>query len=470
MDAVTRPETGTRSMPGTLRPKATAAFAVAFVLGLAGPACYGQAPADLSLRVAVERALANSAQLQAAGSAVRVAEERTREAYGGMFPHVSAETSYLGSFAGPSPAGAAVPDHAVAASLRVDQAVLDVPAFRALDAAERRQRLRGEELRGFAHALVDEVRQRYYDALLAREEERLTAESIDRLQQTLTDTQARHREGFATDDELLRLQVQFANLQAELQRIRNDFAVARGMLLVAMGEDPLQPVSLQGDLGELRLAADERNGSSNAGLLEASGADRLAAADEEQLRLDAMTHRSDLRQLRTLHQLDELQIRIQEAEYLPTIRAFGSVDFSPRWQMSASAGVALKWRLFDGFSRDARVEQRREELRQTAARMKHAELVMLNQVHTHAASMREAHARAASQMRSVEQAQAGYDIAILRFRAGIGAQLDVIAAESVLRQSQFSYARAVYDYLSAASQLEVATGVVPIAETSFGGA
>ena len=453
------------------RPAAvTTAVAAAVVMGLAVPACHAQEQAVLSLRAAVERALAASAQLRAAGSAVRIAEERTREAHGGVLPQVSAETSYVGSFAGPPSTGAAVPDHAVAASLRVDQAVLDVPAFRALDAAERQQRLRGEELRGAAHALVDEVRQRYFDALLAREEERLTAQGIARLQQTLSDTQARHREGFATDDELLRLQVQFANLQAELQRVRTEFAVAIGTLLVAMGEDPLQPVSLQGDLGALRLAADERNGPSNADLLAASGAARLAAADEEQLRLDAMTHRSDLRQLRTIHQLDELQIRIQEAESLPTIRAFGSVDVNPRWQVSASAGVSLRWQLFDGFSRDARVEQRREEQRRTTARMQHAELVMLSQVHAHAASMREASARAASQARSIEQAQATYEIAILRFRAEVGAQLDVIAAESVLRQSQFGYARAVYDHLSAASRLEVTTGVVPLADAALGGA
>ena len=457
-------------MPARRPAAVTAAVAAAVVMGLAVPACHAQEQAVLSLRTAVERALAASAQLRAAGAAVRIAEERTREAHGGVLPQVSAETSYVGSFGAPPPTGAAVPDHAVAASLRVDQAVLDVPAFRALDAAERQQRLRGEELRGAAHALVDEVRQRYFDALLAREEERLTVQSIARLQQTLSDTQARHREGFATDDELLRLQVQFANLEAELQRVRTDFAVARGTLLVAMGEDPLQPVLLPGDLGALRLAAGERNGPSNADLLAASGAARLAAADEEQLRLDAMTHRSDLRQLRAIHQLDELQIRIQEAESLPTIRAFGSVDVNPRWQVSASAGVALRWQLFDGFSRDARVEQRREELSRTTARMQHAELVMLSQVHAHAASMREASARAASQARSVEQAQAGYEIAVLRFRAGVGAQLDVIAAESVLRQSQFGYARAVYDYLSAASRLEVATGVVPLADAALGGA
>ena len=470
----TRPETGAGGTLGARKPppRVPAALASVVLLALAAPLCYGQTPGPLSLRAAVERALANSAQLQAAGSAVRVAEQRTREAYGGVYPQVLAETSYLGSVGDRDRllTSTTTLDHTVAASLRLNQTVLDVPAFRGLDAAERRQRLRGEELRGAAHTLVDEVRQRYFDALLAREEERLTAQSISRLQQTLSDTQARHREGFATDDELLRLEVQFANLEAEQQRMRHEMTAAHGALLVAMSEDPLQTVALQGELGALRLAPEETNSPVNTELLAASGAGPLMTAAEEQLRRTALTHRSDLRQLRTLQHLDELQIGIQEAEYLPTIRAFGSLDFNPRWQVSASAGVAMQWQLFGGFARDARLEQRREELRQTAARMRHAELVMLNQVHTLAASLREANARAASQMQSIERARASYEIAVLRFRAGVGAQLDVIAAESVLRQSQFSYARAVYDYLSAASQLEVAVGVVPLADASGAGA
>ena len=468
------PHTGARRAPGTGKPppRVPAALAAAVLLGFAAPACHGQAPGVLSLRAAVERALANSALLQAAGSAVRVAEQRTREAYGGVYPQVLAETSYLGSLGDRDQprTGATALDHTVAASLRLNQTVLDVPAFRGLDAAQRHQRLRGEELRGAAHTLVDEVRQRYFDALLSREEERLTAQSISRLQQTLSDTQARHREGFATDDELLRLEVQFANLEAERQRIRQEMNAAHGALLVAMSEDPLQTVALQGDLGALRLAPEETNSPVNTELLAASGAGPLMTAVEEQLRRTALTHRSDLRQLRTLLHLDELQIEIQEAEYLPTIRAFGSLDFNPRWQVSASAGVAMQWQLFGGFARDARIEQRREELGQTAARMRQAELVMLNQVHTLAASLREANGRAATQMRSIEQARKSYEIAVLRFRAGVGAQLDVIAAESVLRQSEFSYARAVYDYLSAASRLEVAVGVVPFADASGAGA
>ena len=202
--------------------------------------------------------------------------------------------------------------------------------FSGLQAAERLRELRGEELRGAAQQLVDLVRRRYFAVLLAQERERLTAQSIARLQQTLREARAREREGLAAEDELLLLEVQLANLEAGLLQARNQIAAARGSLLVAMGDDPSREVALQGTLSELRLAAGAVNAPANADLLAASGAARLAAAEAEQLWRTAMTDRSDLRQLRTLERISGLQLTVQEAEYLPTIRAFGAVDFQLR--------------------------------------------------------------------------------------------------------------------------------------------
>ena len=452
----------------------------------------------LPLRSAVEIALANSARLQAARSAVTIAEFQIREAYSGVYPQVSVEASYLRTL------GAAeqivsdgvtsqrepqqgTPDNNWSASLKLNQTALDFRVFSGLDAAQGLRGLRGEELRGAAQQVVDLVRQRYFDALLAQEQERLIEQSSARLEQTLRETQARQREGFASDDELLRLQVQLANLEANLLWARSRIAAARGALLVAMGADPLQAPQLQGTLSELRLAPDAINSPANAGLLAVSGAGALAASGTEQLRHIAMTSRSDLRQLRAVHALGELQVTVQQAAYLPTIRAFGSVDFSTadqdddeefgrpggspaeysQWRVSASAGLAVQWQIFSGFARDARVAQRQEELRQTAARLRQAEREMLHQVHTLVGSLQAARARAASRLRAVEQAGESYQIAAARFGAGVGSQLEISAAESVLLESQFNYAEAVHEYLAAASQLELAVGRVPLVDSAY---
>ncbi len=486
------------------------------VLGFAVLPAYGQSlpgSGALPLRSAVSIALANSLQLQAARSAVNVAEHQISEAYSGVFPQLSLEASYRRFADGVEQlleCGDQAPqdedqrrgwtcpdynktvvresqgsiDNLWSAGLRLNQAVLDMRVFSGLEAAQELRALRGEELRGAAQQLVDLVRRRYFAALLAQERERLTEQSIARLQQTLRETRARYREGFASEDEVLRLDVQIANLEANLLRARNQITAAHGALLVALGEDPLQAVTLQGTLSELRLNGGPANSAANADLLAVAGAERLTAADTEELRRSAMTDRSDLRQRRSTENLSALQLSVQEAAYLPTIRASANADFTssdedydaeygipPRgagdpftqWQLSASIGLSVQWQLFGGFGHDARVAQRREEVRQAGALLRQSELETRYQVSTMIGSLHEARARAASQVRSIEQAERSYAIAAARYGEGVGSQLDVTAAESTLLESQFNYAQAVHDYLAAASQLEVAVGQVPLA-------
>ena len=505
-------------MSTSLHSHCSHSLAVAVVLGFTVLPGFGQTlpgSGALPVRSAVAVALANSARLQAARSAVGVAELQIDEAYGGVFPQATVEATYQRSAYGLEqvlscnedgqdcnetkvqelPQSPQSIDNAWSAALRLNQTVLDMRVFSGLQAAERLRELRGEELRGAAQQLVDLVRRRYFAVLLAQERERLTEQSIARLQQTLAEARAREREGLAAEDELLRLEVQLANQEAGLLRARNQIAAARGSLLVALGEDPLREVTLQGSLSELRLAAGEVNAPANAHLLAATGAARLAAAEAEQLWRTAMTDRSDLRQLRTLERIRGLELTVQEAEYLPTIRAFGAVNFgssdedgdaqygTPRmagekddrrtvysqWQLSASAGMTVQWQIFDGFARDARVAQRREAVRQAAVTLRQAELEMRYQVSTLAGNLQEARLRAASQLRSIEQARRSYEIAAARYGAGLGSQLDVTAAESTLLESQVNYAQAVHDYLAAASQLEAAVGQVPLADLALGG-
>ena len=475
--------------------------ALLFFLSLAGVCAHSQTlpgSGALPLRAAVETALVNSIQLLVSSSSVRIAEQQVREAYAGVYPQVDAEASYLRSLGGWSQRvfpdedpeiesdTSNAPDNTWSASLKLNQTVLDFRVFSGFAAAGHLLSLRGEERRGAAHQVVDLVRQSYFDVLLAAQQEALTEQSIARVRQTVRETRARHGEGFASDDELLRAEVQFTNLETRLILARNRVAAARGRLLVVIGVDPLQPVAVSGSLSELQLAPGARNSTGNADLLAASGAVALAAMTEEELRQAAFTLRSDLRQLRTAVTLGEVQVEVQEREALPVIRAFGSVDFrvadndeddvfgSPlkgsdperysQWDLSASAGLSIQVPVFSGFGRAARLEQRHEELRRTTDRLRQAEREMVHQVRTLAAALREARARAASQRVAIVQSQRGYEIATARYRAGVGSQFEVVAAETTLREAEFNYAQAVYEYLSTASRLEVATGQVPMVD------
>ena len=477
--------------------------ALLFFLSLAGVCAHSQplpGSGALPLRTVVEIALVNNVQILAASSSVRSAEQQVREVQSGVYPQVSAEASYLRSLGSLSQRvipdedpkiesdTSNLPDNTWSASLKLNQTVIDFRVFAGFAAAGHLLSLRGEERRGAAHQVVDLVRQSYFDVLLAAEQEALTEQSIARVRQTLRETRARHGEGFASDDELLRAEVQFTNLETRLILARNRVAAARGRLLVTIGVDPLQPVAVSGSLSELQLAPGARNSAGNADLLAASGAVALAAMTEEELRQTAFTLRSDLRQLRTAVTLSEKQVEVQEGEGLPVIRAFGSVDFRvadndeddvfgsripmsdrySQWDLSASAGLSIQVPVFSGFGWLSRLEQRREELLRTTYGLRQAEREMVNQIRTLAAALREARARAASQRVAIVQSERGYEIATARYRAGVGSQFEVVAAETTLREAEFNYAQAVYDYLSTASRLELATGQVPLVDRVAG--
>ena len=79
----------------------------------------------------------------------------------------------------------------------------------------------------------------------------------------------------------------------------------------------------------------------------------------------------------------------------------------------------------------------------------------------------EALLRARGQRLAVNQAQRGFEIASAQYREGLGSQLELTDSEVALRQSEFNYARAVYDYLVFKAQLDEAVGAVPMVEQAL---
>ena len=79
------------------------------------------------------------------------------------------------------------------------------------------------------------------------------------------------------------------------------------------------------------------------------------------------------------------------------------------------------------------------------------------------AGIEETRTRVRSQARAVDQAGRGFAIASSQYREGVGSQLQVTDAELALRQSEFNYAQAVYDYLTTRARLDAAAGTVPTA-------
>lgn len=454
----------------------------------------GAPPADtVSLGRAMAIALGNSHELAQAEAALRSANGRVREAWASVLPDIRGTASYTRNFrvqeaflpaqifdpnAGPDELipvrfGA---DNNWQAGLTLDQPLFEVTAFIGVGAAGRYKSLESERVRGVAQNVVTQVRQAYFDALLAQEQVRLTEQSVERVRQTLAETQALHRAGLASDYDVLRLEVQLGNLEPNLQRARDGVAAARRRLAVTMGVDPDHPLALEGRLHEIDVADPAANGPVNAALLRLAGASAPGPEAFSALYGTAMARRSDVRQAELAIELEEARFAAERAEYFPKISLFSNYgiqaqendglnffgESSNQRTTSFSGGVRVELPIFTGFSRSARMQQARANVIQNEERLDLTRKQTANQLQTLLEMLEETRARVASQRRAVAQAQRGFEIASAEYRAGVGSQLQITDAEVALRQSEFNYAQAVYDHLVARANLDVALGTVPV--------
>jgi outer membrane protein TolC len=456
-------------------------------------AAVGQSLPDgrtVPLRMAIQEALANSRTVADAEYSLEVARQQVREAWARALPDIAGSISYQRNLMvqelffdpGAIPGGSGGDpirvrigsDNTWQLGFTLSQPIFEYGVFVGVGAAGRFRALEEERLRGTTQQVVTVVRQAYLDALLAESDLRLLEQSIERVRQTLEETRALNRAGLTSEYDVLRIEVEFANVSANLQRARNAVGARKRTVLIEMGYDPDADIDLEGRLEEVDPESLAANTPENVdlivlvglpGVLEQTLGDLLQVAGEQ---------RTDLRQLRSTILLEQAQLNLDRGEFIPTLSLFGNYNlqaqqdggldfFGNENQRTSSSAVGLRVEvpIFQGFRRFARVHQSEAAVGQSETRLVRAEQDATNQIRTLFEAVDEALARARSQFGAVEQAQRGYEIASVEYREGIGSQLQMTDAEESLRRAQFNYAEAIYDFLSARAQLELAVGVVP---------
>ena len=449
------------------------------------------AEGTVPLRGAMQEALANSPSVAEAAYSVDIARQQVREAWASALPDIAGTLSYSRNlmvqeiflpadfFPGGEP-GDVRPirvgsDNTWQLGLTLTQPLFQYEVFVGVGAASRYQAVEEERLRGTRQQVVTAVRQAYFDALLADAELRLLQQSIERVRRNLEETRAQNEVGLASDYDVLRFEVEYANVAANLTRAQNAVGARQRSLLVEMGLPADRTISLEGRLDEVVPDSVAANTPENVDLILLAGVPGVLDRSVDELLAVADRRRSDLLQLRGTILLDETRKKVETAQYYPKLSLFGNFNMqaqengSPNFfgenanqrTKASAAGLRLEIPIFQGFRRSARVSGAEASIRQNEVRLARAEQDARNQVRTLYDAVGEALDRARNQHRAVQQALRGYDIASLEYREGIGSQLQVTDAEEALRQSQFNYARAIYDYLSARAQLELAMGSVP---------
>jgi outer membrane protein TolC len=445
-----------------------------------------------TLERAVAIALRNNRQLAVSQYDLDVANKQVSEAYGALFPEIDGFASMQRNLELPSAFLPKIfvdpdadPDDLIAvtfgadnqwnAGLSLTQPLFDAGVFVGVGTAGSFRNLAREALRGSAQGVATTTRIAYLNVLLAQEAVRVTQNSIERVRQTLEETRALNRAGLTSDYDVLRLEVQLANIEPNLRRAQNEVDQARRVLAIEMGLGEAASAAAFGELHQIDLSQGAANSEDNTALLAFAGVPDAPGARLEELEVVALANRTDLQQARLQRDLEEARVKYERTQLFPTVSGFfnwglqaqenGALNFfgeNPDQRFTTSAvGVQLDVPLFSGARRWNRVEQRKIGVRQAEERIGDLRQRAANEVETVLANLTESRSRAEAQRQAVSQAQRGFEIVTTEYLAGTQPRLEVTTAELALRQAEQNYALAVYDFLVAQAQLDLAVGVVP---------
>jgi len=296
-----------------------------------------------------------------------------------------------------------------------------------------------------------EVRTRFYDAVLAREQVALQQDNVALAEEQLSTTRHRHEAGAVSNFDVLRAEVELANARPALIRARNQERNALETLRQALGlAAPGGQVELTGELVYTPAAHD----------LAAS----LAAARER---------RPELRQLASLVEAREAGVRNARAGGRPEVAVVGGYEwrknnFSERVADSLdgwSLGVQSSWAIFDGRATAGRVQQARSQLAQVRLQAEELEFAIEVEVRRALSALQEAAELAEAAGLTVTQAEEAMRLADARYAAGSATQLDLLQVRVALTQARDNQLQANYLHNIASANLRRSIGAPDVAIT-----
>jgi len=300
-----------------------------------------------------------------------------------------------------------------------------------------------EAVRQSEHITVFNAKKAFYGYLLTKDFVQVAEEAVDVAEKHLENVKSLYKVGMASKFDLLRSEVQVANLKPQLIKARNNLKIAELSLKTLLGLDLTQPIEIKGYLAYEPFEPDLEESVS-----------------------EAMLKRPEISQLRYQKQMAGQGLKLARASNLPSIALSATYNFwadqlnfrKDTWQSFYAVNLVFTIPLFNGFATSARVAQSKAMIKEIDFTQKGLIDTIKFEVRQAILRLEEAKESLLSQEKNVEQAQESLRIAELNFSEGLATTLDISSAQAALSQANTNYSQALYDYVISLAELEKAMG------------
>ena len=289
----------------------------------------------------------------------------------------------------------------------------------------------------------------YFNMLNATNMKALRQESVDRLQAHLDNVIAQYNVGIVARADVLRSEVELANAQQNYITASNEYDVAEATLNNIIGT-PLGTTLLLKD----RLQYEP---------YENDMAYCLAYSEQ---------HRPELKQAEYAIDSAEAALVVARSGHMPKVYANASNNWGGNgsdWpgddDENWSVGVTASMNVFDSGVTWSKIHAAQENLAKAKESQRQIKDAVELEVRTDYLNLREAEKRITTTQVAVASAEEDYHIAVVRYQAGVGTNIDVMDAQEALTQAKTNYYQALYNYNTSKAALNTSMGVgVPVPE------
>ena len=281
----------------------------------------------------------------------------------------------------------------------------------------------------------------YFTMLQADNMQKLSAESVARLEDHLKNVQAQYDVGVVAKADVLRSQVELADAKQTLIQAENSYQLAEASLNKIVG----LPMDTNLKLDNLLVynAYDKTMD------------DCLAYAAE---------HRPELMQAKYSVDAAKGALMVARSGHMPQVAANASQSWSDNnWpgdeKGNWGVGVNVSMNVFDTGVTLSKIHGAEADLKKAEETYRNTVDSVNLDVRSNYLGLREAEKRIGTTKLAVEQADEDYRIAQLRYMSGVGTNTDVLDAQVALTQAKTNYTKALYDYNTSKTALETSIGV-----------
>ena len=423
------------------------------------PGLFAQTPLQLSLKQAVDMALApdGNTRVKLAEEAIQQAEARSAEARAALLPDIEGavseenQTRNLRAFGFTFPNAPILgfiiptfvgPFDVFDARASVTQSIFDFSSIRNYQAAKVTAEAIKADNQGTRDQVTDQVARAFLAGLRAQAGLDTAKANVELSEALLKLSQSLKTAGTGTGIEVTRAEVQLANDRQQLLVAENALERSHLELLKVIGLRLENPVELNGALGYVP--------TENVDVTQA-----LSIARANRAELKAQQYRED--SARLSHSAVKF-------ERLPSLEAFGDYGSSgtaiDNSVPTRTYGASLKIPIYDGGRRDARRAESASLYRQEQIRMQDLRDQVELDVRVAIENLRSADAEVKTAEDGLKLSENELAQAQRRYKAGVTNSVEVTDAQTRLQRARGNRINALYNYNLARIDLGTATGTI----------